>query len=110
MTTYENYCRIRDSKKLKDSNIATLTGIAKSTLSDWKAGRSQPKTDKLSKIAEVLEVSVDYLLGNDSISNDCIIKNEDMELFIEVMKKTDSYDRLIAYARKLIELNDMEDV
>lgn len=52
---------IRDSKGLKDSNVATLANIGKSTFSDWKSGRSTPKQEKLSRIANALGVTLDYL-------------------------------------------------
>lgn len=58
---YENYCKIRDEKGLKDADVATLAGIGKSTFSDWKSGRSQPKIEKLEKIAAALGVSLKVL-------------------------------------------------
>lgn len=58
---YEIYCKLRDEKSVKDADIARETGITKSTFTDWKNGRSMPGTDKLIKIAEFLEVSVEYL-------------------------------------------------
>lgn len=60
---YEIYCKLRDSKGCKDSDVAKATGITKSTFSDWKNGRSEPKIDKLQKIADYFDVSVDWLLG-----------------------------------------------
>ena len=61
MDGYERYCKIRDSKGYSDSKIASMTGITKSTFTDWKNGRSKPKIEKLQKIASALDVSVDYL-------------------------------------------------
>lgn len=58
---YEIYCQLRDSKGCKDADVAKATGITKSTFSDWKSGRSKPKGDKLRKIAEFFNVSVEYL-------------------------------------------------
>ena len=43
--------------------VAKDTGIAPSTLSDWKNGRSAPKTDKLKLIAEYFGVSLEYMTG-----------------------------------------------
>lgn len=60
---YENYARIRDSKGLKDSDVAKATGISAGTLSDWKKGRYNLKYDKLQKIAEFLGVTTDQLTG-----------------------------------------------
>ena len=45
--------------------VSKATGIAQSTFSDWKSGRSTPKSDKLKKLADFFGVSVSYLLGGD---------------------------------------------
>lgn len=37
--------------------------LARSLFSDWKAGKSMPKTDKLIKIAQYLGTTVDYIVG-----------------------------------------------
>lgn len=58
---YEFYCKLREEKGVKDSDVARETGITKSTFSDWKSGRSNPKSDKLQKIADYFGVSVEYL-------------------------------------------------
>lgn len=59
---YEIYCEIRDSRGYSDADISRLTGIGSSTFSDWKSGRSKPKTAKLEKIAKALGVPVGYLM------------------------------------------------
>ena len=59
---YEIYCKLRDSKGVKDSDVVKATGITKSTFSDWKSGRSKPKNDKLQKIADYFGVTIDYLM------------------------------------------------
>lgn len=43
--------------------ISEKTGISSGNISDWKNGRSTPKADALIKIADLLDCSVDYLLG-----------------------------------------------
>ena len=43
--------------------VSKETGIAASTFSDWKNGRSSPKAEKLMKIAAFFGVSLDELLG-----------------------------------------------
>lgn len=59
---YEIYCQLRDAKGCKDAEVSRCTGVAKSTLSDWKAGKSNPKQDKLASLAKYFEVSVEYLM------------------------------------------------
>lgn len=60
---YENYCRLRDSRGLKDADVVKGTGITKSTFSDWKHGRSAPKQPKLQKIADFFGITLDYLMN-----------------------------------------------
>lgn len=78
MTIYERYCLSRDAKGLKDAHVATGTGIGKSTFSDWKSGRSIPKNDKLQKIADFINVPLDYLLtGKETSENDRYYLNDE---------------------------------
>ena len=43
--------------------VSKETGIAASTFTDWKNGRSCPKADKLRRIADFFDVTLDELLG-----------------------------------------------
>lgn len=63
---YEIYCKLRDEHGIKDADVVRVTGITKSTFSDWKNGRSKPKQEKLQKIADYFGVTLDYLMtGNE---------------------------------------------
>ena len=59
---YEIYQKLLDEKGLKNADVARATGISNMTLSDWKRGKSVPKSDKMRKIAEYLNVSAYYLM------------------------------------------------
>ncbi|MBC6678760.1 helix-turn-helix domain-containing protein [Zhenpiania hominis] len=58
---YEIFERLLKEKNLKGADVTRATGIASSTLTDWKKGRYTPKQDKLQKIADFLGVSLEYL-------------------------------------------------
>lgn len=60
---YEKYAKLRDEKGVTDYAVAKATGIGASTFSDWKSERSEPKIDKLKKIAEYFGVTIDELVG-----------------------------------------------
>ena len=60
---YEIYCKLRDEKGYKDADVARITGISKSTFSDWKSGRSKPKIAKLKILAGYFDVAVDELIS-----------------------------------------------
>ena len=59
---YAKYAKKRDELGMTDFSIATQTGIAPSTISDWKNGKSKPKIDKLAKIAKVLNVPLEFFV------------------------------------------------
>lgn len=59
---YEKYVALRDSKGLSDYRVSQDTGITKSTFTDWKNGRSNPKIEKLQKIADYFGVSIEYFI------------------------------------------------
>ena len=46
--------------------VSKATGIAQSTFSDWKSGRSNPKADKLKKIADHFGVGLGYFLDSET--------------------------------------------
>ena len=50
--------------------VSKETGIAASTFTDWKNGRSSPKADKLKRIAAFFGVSLDELLGGEGASSE----------------------------------------
>ena len=66
---YERYKKLLDEKGLKNSDVSRGTGISNMTLSDWKNGKTVPKTSTMKKIAEFLDVSVDYLTCGKEIDN-----------------------------------------
>ena len=59
---YKKYAELRDKAGVTDYEVGKQTGIATSTLSNWKAGRYTPKTDKLKKIADFFGKPIEYFL------------------------------------------------
>lgn len=57
---YEKYVALRDKRNVTDYRVSIDTGITKSTFSDWKSGRSNPKLDKLLILAKYFDVPVEY--------------------------------------------------
>lgn len=108
MTKYEIYCALRDEKGVKDKTVADAVGITRSTFSDWKSGRSEPKADKMIRIADYFGVSYSYLMGLTPERNtpkgmidltptiDLIVQNEmdsNNPILIEYETAMDFYER-----------------
>lgn len=76
---YENYQKIKESKNVKDRDVAKATGIDPATFSHWKKGLYTPREDKLIKIADYLNISIDELKGTSP--------NKLNSLFAEILQK-----------------------
>lgn len=81
----------RFNELLKEHNVTAYqvgkaTGISTSTLSEWKNGKYTPKMDKVQKIADYFNVSVDYLLGNEKTSPVDLTEDEELNIYLEELK------------------------
>lgn len=65
-TTPDRIFSLLEKKGIDQKDFAGLIGASDKTVSAWKTGRAKSYTKYLSKIAEVLETSVDYLLNGNS--------------------------------------------
>ena len=61
---YKTFEELLKINKTTVYRVSKDTGIAASTLSDWKNGRSAPKADKIRILAQYFGVSTDYMLGD----------------------------------------------
>ena len=61
----ENIKNFRKERGLTQEELAIRVNVVRQTVSKWEKGLSVPDADLLQKIAEVLEVSVSQLLGQE---------------------------------------------
>lgn len=59
------FLEVLEIKDVRCSDLSRLTGIRESTLSQYKSGYAEPKSDKLSIIAQALNVDPVWLMGMD---------------------------------------------
>ncbi|WP_165207230.1 helix-turn-helix domain-containing protein [Weissella sagaensis] len=62
MTTFERIKEISKSKGYSLTKLNDMAGLGTNSIYHWR--NKTPSTDSLQKVADVLGVSVDYLLGN----------------------------------------------
>lgn len=55
---------IRKECKLTQKQVAAKLGITESTYCGYETGKRQPDLQRVSELAKIFHVSVDYLLGN----------------------------------------------
>ena len=64
--SYQCFLRLLDMNNTTVYRVSKDTGISASTFTDWKHGRSVPKADKLKKIADHFDVSINYFFADPS--------------------------------------------
>lgn len=98
---YEKYCELRDKAHLTDYKVSKMAGIGQSTFTDWKNGRSVPKTEKLAKIATVLGVTVDYFTVQAEQQDEEYYIDKDARDLAEFLHKNPKYKILFDASRKV---------
>ncbi len=73
---------LRESKGLRQIDVANATGIDQKTLSNYETGKTNPDSYALIKLADFFNVSIDYIVGriDDTFSN---------KARVEIYKKID---------------------
>lgn len=59
---YKEYEKLLKEHDVRTSDVVKATGLTSSTIYDWKAGRYQPKVDKLITIAEYFNVPLETFI------------------------------------------------
>lgn len=59
----ENLKNARKAARLTQAELASKIGITQSGYSDWERGETKIDSASLAKLSEILEVSIDYLVG-----------------------------------------------
>ena len=93
MTVSERIFERLNQLSMTQKEFSDRTGILPSTISEWKKKKTNPLSEKIMPICEVLEVTPEWLLtGKDT---------EGKEADIYMIKKDTDIGRLIAYYKKL---------
>lgn len=91
----ERLKRARTVKQLSQSQIAQLLDIDRTTYAKWEQGINNPTLARLEKLAEILEVTPNYLMGQE---DDAIpLKHQDIfELYLKLTdKQKEAIDTMI---------------
>lgn len=56
---------IREYQGISQKSLANLLNVSPSNIYNYETGRTEPSTEILCKLANQLNVTVDYLIGND---------------------------------------------
>lgn len=72
--------RIRDlrkQKRMSQTELAKSAGVSQTTVTAWETGKAEPSSSAVAKLADIFNVTTDYLLGR---PNKQETKKDDVEL------------------------------
>ena len=117
MTFYERMESLRKSKGISQGSLEKELGFSNGSVSKWK--HSMPTHERLKKLADYFQVSVDYLATGEATPNapKYLLDDRTAETAHQIYQNDrvlfDVYcsadrERLVEYAKKLKELRDLE--
>ena len=62
MNLGQTICRLRMQKQLSQSDLAETLGVSRQSVSKWETNASVPELDKLVKMAQLFEITMDELV------------------------------------------------
>lgn len=96
----ERLKELRKQAHLTQVELANKLGIVQSSYADWERGKKKPTQANLVKIAQILNVSVDYLVGNSEEQTDEL---DNIELLFRMNSKGLTKEEKAVFKKELIE-------
>ena len=94
MSFRDNLQHLRGTRDLSQAQLATLLGVSRQSVAKWEAEKSYPEMDKLIKLCDLFECSLDDLVRGDSTgsatASEAIVEAEPASAATPVDK--DGYD------------------
>lgn len=96
----ERLKELRKKAHLTQVELAGKLGIVQSSYADWERGKKKPTQENLVKISQILNVSVDYLVGNSEERTDEL---DNIELLFRMNSKGMTEAEKAVFKKELIE-------
>lgn len=96
--------KTRETKGLSQLDLANKAGMQPSAISHFESGRRAPSFDNLKKLADALAVTIDYLLGRETVPASAGPAAQKLFRNFEQMSAEDQ-DDLTKFAAMLAEKN-----
>lgn len=100
MTFAERLKELRKQAHLTQVELAKRLGIGQSSYADWERGKKNPTQENLIRLAQILNVSVDYLVGNSEEKSDEL---DNIELLFRMNSKDLTDEEKAVFKKELIE-------
>lgn len=84
MTLYERIEKLRKSRKISQGNLEKELGFSNGSISKWK--NSNPTTERLQKLADYFNVSVEYLINGEEKDSRYYLNDETAQVAQEIFE------------------------
>jgi len=101
----------RENNNFTQAKLGKIINVSKVAICGWEKGNRIPRLSKLEELSDVLNVSVNYLMGNDS---DIIMENseyqkitlskEEILIIRELRKYNELYLNLVDNPKRTVEM------
>ena len=101
MNTSKIIARLREDKNWSQTDLANKSGVSRVMIGKYERDEAAPSIDAAKKIADALEVSLDYLVGegtNSKFDKKTLKRLQDLEHLEDDKKKT-LFDLIDTYIR-----------
>lgn len=68
MTTGQRISELRKSRHMTMQELGDKCGVSRATVSMWEAGKREVSRDNLQALADIFNVSLDYITGQSEVS------------------------------------------
>ncbi len=103
---YEIFEKLLEERGISAYKVSKDTGVTTATLTNWKQGKYIPKQDKLQKIADYFDVSLEYLMTGKEKEFE-MYSIENAELLAKIAKNKEAM-KIMEYYMKLSEEDKKE--
>jgi len=87
MNLSERLVSLRESKRFTQLDVSEKLGIKRARYNAWEQGLSQPNIEMLKSIAELYNISIDYLIGKSEMANAEIERMSSIDQDIRVIQR-----------------------
>lgn len=99
MTFGEKLSKLRKEYNYTQEQLADILGVSRQSISKWESDIAYPETDKLIKLGELFECSMDYLLKAEITE-----KSSSTEGILEKIKNKATTDKNKRKAKKILKI------
>ena len=101
--------QLRQAKEMKQIELASYLNVTQGNISGWESGKWQPDQDALIKMANLFNVSIDYLVERNEVLNENLKKQapipqfspEELKLIEMYRKCTETWKQTVKQIAKI---------